>query len=648
MNKTFNYALATVLGLGIAMSTAVAQNFPDVPDNHWAYEALENMKREGLLVGYPDGLYRGGRPATRYEMAVAIYATYTHLKGITDNLQRQIDGLPKGGNTGDNSEVMKAIADLKSQVDAMKGWGDSINDLKRMASTFEKELAAMGVDVEAMKKDIANLNDRVTKLENNKLPVTIGGEVSLVIQHGKGTSGRFGLGKDGSLVGGTPDLAFNNRASGILDGLSVFHSATLDLKGTNEEGPKWHAALEIGNLLNGYGSVPGGTANGGQRNDEAPTDIAFRRLVVEFDQGLIGQAINFKVGRQGYKVSKYLFQAPDTNPYVKSTYDDNGEWTMDGAVLGFNFGAAKLNVLIGRTNGRTSSTGTDLGGVFVGGGQTKFGLLAGGGLVGGLGGGIAPGIAADTTLGAHLNLPVGEKGAVNLAYLVHSANTPAGGQDNVHVYGGELDWDMNGIKLNGGYAQSRTYLGKNQVAGINRNNSVWHASAGYEADRWGLMGGYREIGMNYGGAGDWGRIGAWWNPRDIKGWNVKGWFGLSDNTKLYASGQWVQGLGKAGGLATGDKIDSYKIGLDQQISEGWGVSLGAEFNDYKFAGAPAKAYQRWYDIGFNYSLSDMAKLSLMYQFSDADAKTSGLWGAPGNPTGRFSGNVITTQFTIKF
>lgn len=648
MNKTLNYALATVLGLGIVMSGAQAQNFPDVPDNHWAYEALENMKREGLLVGYPDGLYRGGRPATRYEMAVAIYATYTHLKGITDGLQAQITALGKGGAGYNDAELRAALEALKAQVDGMKGWGDSINDLKRMMSTFEKELAAMGVDIEAMKRDIANLNDRVTKLENNKLPVTIGGDVRLIMQHGKGTSGRFGLGTDGSLVGGTPDLAFNNRASGILDGLSVFHSATLVLKGTNETGPKWESALEIGNLLNGYGAAPGMTANGGQRNDEANTDIVFRRLMVEFDHGLIGQAVSFKVGRIGHKISKYMFQMPDTNPYVSSTYDDNGEYTMDGAVLGFNFGTAKLNVMLGRTSGRTSSGGVDVGGVFVGGGQSKFGLIGGNGLVGGLGGGIAGGIAADTTLGAHLNLPIGEKGGVNLAYLVHSQNTPAGGQDNVTVYGGDVDWDFNGIMFKGGYAQSRTRLGNNQVAGLNNNNSVWHAGLGYESERWGLSGGYREIGMNYGGAGDWGRIGAWWNPRDIKGWMAKGWFGLSDNTKLYASGQWVSGLGRVGGLANGDKIDSYRIGVNHEVNDGWGVMLGAEFNDYKGAGVAGKAYQRWYDIGVNYSMSDMAKLSVMWQFSDADAKTTGFWAAPGNPTGRFSGNVITTQFTIKF
>ncbi|HZH98073.1 MAG TPA: S-layer homology domain-containing protein, partial [Fimbriimonadaceae bacterium] len=69
MNKTLKLALGAVLTAGVMTSAMAQDNFPDVPDNHWAYEALARMKREGLLVGYPDGLFRGNRPASRYELA---------------------------------------------------------------------------------------------------------------------------------------------------------------------------------------------------------------------------------------------------------------------------------------------------------------------------------------------------------------------------------------------------------------------------------------------------------------------------------------------------------------------------------------------------------------------------------------------------
>ncbi|MFN3683673.1 MAG: S-layer homology domain-containing protein, partial [Fimbriimonadaceae bacterium] len=93
MNRTLRYALGVVLGAAVALPAMAQDNFPDVPENHWAYEALANMKRDGLLVGYPDGLFRGGRPASRYELAVAIHATYQKLKGMYDGLSGQIDSL---------------------------------------------------------------------------------------------------------------------------------------------------------------------------------------------------------------------------------------------------------------------------------------------------------------------------------------------------------------------------------------------------------------------------------------------------------------------------------------------------------------------------------------------------------------------------
>ena len=47
--------------------------FPDVPENHWAYEAVEAMAKSGLVKGYPDGEFKGDRTMTRYEFAQIVY-----------------------------------------------------------------------------------------------------------------------------------------------------------------------------------------------------------------------------------------------------------------------------------------------------------------------------------------------------------------------------------------------------------------------------------------------------------------------------------------------------------------------------------------------------------------------------------------------
>lgn len=47
--------------------------FPDVDSNHWAYEAVSDLSRRGLVEGYPDGTFGGDRLLTRYEFAEIVY-----------------------------------------------------------------------------------------------------------------------------------------------------------------------------------------------------------------------------------------------------------------------------------------------------------------------------------------------------------------------------------------------------------------------------------------------------------------------------------------------------------------------------------------------------------------------------------------------
>ena len=47
--------------------------FPDVASNHWAYEAVSDLSRRGLVEGYPDGTFGGDRLLTCYEFAEIVY-----------------------------------------------------------------------------------------------------------------------------------------------------------------------------------------------------------------------------------------------------------------------------------------------------------------------------------------------------------------------------------------------------------------------------------------------------------------------------------------------------------------------------------------------------------------------------------------------
>ncbi|NLG78520.1 MAG: hypothetical protein GX492_01640 [Firmicutes bacterium] len=71
MKRYMPIALAAVLVLALAVPTA-AGPFADVPENHWAYEAVKQLAAYGLVEGFPDGTFKGAEPMTRYQMAMVI------------------------------------------------------------------------------------------------------------------------------------------------------------------------------------------------------------------------------------------------------------------------------------------------------------------------------------------------------------------------------------------------------------------------------------------------------------------------------------------------------------------------------------------------------------------------------------------------
>ncbi|MBE7063231.1 MAG: glycoside hydrolase [Ruminococcaceae bacterium] len=71
--------------LTLAKGTVV---FTDVPSDHWAYDAIQRVEREGIMVGYEDGTFRPDEPVTRAEMsrllARMVEQTYAGESGFSD------------------------------------------------------------------------------------------------------------------------------------------------------------------------------------------------------------------------------------------------------------------------------------------------------------------------------------------------------------------------------------------------------------------------------------------------------------------------------------------------------------------------------------------------------------------------------------
>ena len=71
---------------GRRLDTSKLQLFPDVPQNHWAYEYVATLAGNGVLEGYPDGNFDGARPMTRYEFAAMLYRAMLNGAKLSDKI----------------------------------------------------------------------------------------------------------------------------------------------------------------------------------------------------------------------------------------------------------------------------------------------------------------------------------------------------------------------------------------------------------------------------------------------------------------------------------------------------------------------------------------------------------------------------------
>lgn len=88
--KAQNAKITAILNavLGADLPEDQTSMFPDVPANHWAYEAVNDMAKHGLVIGYEDGQFKGDRTMTRYEFAMIVERAIQKAK----ELNTSIDG----------------------------------------------------------------------------------------------------------------------------------------------------------------------------------------------------------------------------------------------------------------------------------------------------------------------------------------------------------------------------------------------------------------------------------------------------------------------------------------------------------------------------------------------------------------------------
>ena len=124
MKKTLVSALTAALVVGAASTTFAAANpFSDVPSDHWAYDAVAQLAKDGVIDGYGDSTYRGDQNITRYEMAQMV-ARAMAKNDVSAADKAMIDKLAAEFSDELNNLGVR-VANLEKKTDNVKWTGEA-------------------------------------------------------------------------------------------------------------------------------------------------------------------------------------------------------------------------------------------------------------------------------------------------------------------------------------------------------------------------------------------------------------------------------------------------------------------------------------------------------------------------------------------
>lgn len=608
----------------------VAQTSDAVPG--WALQAVTDLQREGLLKGYPDGSLWGRRTATRYEMAVMAYDVWRAYFAKVEGLRVPEDNHDERANLG------AEIAEVRGELAKVRGLEGDLKQLKRLMVEFEPELTQMGLDYEQMRRTLGDLAPRVSWLEAHKLPFKVSGDLSVLMFGGDSGGGNYGFDTRGRPIGfGHGGL--NGVPQNSTRDLTVLQEFALRFESVGDARTHWKGTLVTGNTLGALGQ---GSTLSGKPYTEGTSATYFQDLSVDWKgwRGMRGEA-----GRIGHVGNPYLLSRPQTAPQFTNARWSNPEWMLDGVKAQLPVGDGFLTTYGGRTGALNSVGGPAIQAMSFG--RTTLPWRAGAARPVG----ILPGaMQVDSLYGADLDVPAGKVAiSLNYEYLLGNPN-PGSRADNGRAFGGSLTTEDGPFKLTGGYAKTDLLRGGTNLI-TRRNQAAW-LSAKFKKKGLAAELGYRYIEPLFGGAGDWQRIGMWWNPTDLKGFHAKLKTQIGPNLNLLAMGGLHTGTGLTvqgqTGLGTDDHLDNLGLGLERRFGE-WSATATVESVSWDLkdrAGySGGRPVERWYGLDIRRE-SEHSLVSLGWLLSDLDSKGVAGYQLGIGPKSR--GSLLTAQATLKF
>lgn len=130
--------------------------FEDVPKEHWAYIHVERLASMGLIQGYPDGLFKGGQPMTRYEIAevVSKLVNLVNKDSVSTEQAAMINEL--------RMEFAAELAALKQRT----------TDMEIRLDQHQQTLFTLNNKLDKIDATVSNIGKELVELETRQQPTS--------------------------------------------------------------------------------------------------------------------------------------------------------------------------------------------------------------------------------------------------------------------------------------------------------------------------------------------------------------------------------------------------------------------------------------------------------------------------------------------
>lgn len=611
--------LAVALAFGVG--SLVAQPFPDVPWDHWAYDAVATLAEKGIIVGYPDGYFKGTRPLTRYEFACALRNALERIKAeITppgvdvsalqnaiNQLRSRVEALEKAGpgvpsdllnrlsaveqqlqqaaTKQDLEAVRNQVAALQQRVAAIQVTPEDIQTLRRLLNEFRDELATLGVDVDEMRRDLDALTQRLVALEEKVGKFSVGGFATYIVRGEKP--------KDPT----NPPIDLNGVALNPTEKFlqNIFTGYDVDL----------NMGFKVNETTDVVAAIWGRDwANPSKMTSANDTAAIYKLYLTTAPM----ENSKLTVGKFPFQLTPYTLKLVDPDVYTYIPKFDEGNFIVSGGKLDLDVKPAKVSLFAAKNSG-----------------TPELKIVVGGPTV-------------DQFAGARVELPklIELIPEIGITYYRAGLSNPGWVNPYAQVIGANIVIapPVKNLSIVGEWAQF-TADDDTGAAKIDEDNTALDAAVSYAiTDAIKIKAGYKAIGQNYFAPGYWERILWVRNPSNIKGgYGDISWTGLK-NLVLNIHGAAYE-IDK--GPSAGDKLNHLVAGVKYDLTSKIGLNLGYEYLQYKpTAGAEDKF--GYLTLGVSYGLGKDAALNLLYQ--NINLKPAGAAEAKGD--------LIVTQVSVKF